>query len=104
MVRRRDEGSQSVIRHHVLMKFTDPDDAPEALRRLEALTGEIPTVLSLEAGVDVLGGEVSWDLALVTTHPDLEGLQAYQVHPAHAEFGAWVRPRLAQRATVDVEV
>ena len=93
-----------MIRHHVLMKFADRSNAAEAKARLEDLAPKIPSILSLEVGLDVLGGEVSWDLALTTTHPDLDGLQAYQVHPAHAEFGQWVRPLLANRATVDVEV
>lgn len=92
-----------MIRHYVLMKFTDPADAPEAVQRLRELEDRIPSVLSLDTGLDVLRGEVSWDLVLVTTHEDLDGLQAYQVHPAHAEFSGWVRPRLAHRATVDVE-
>ena len=93
-----------MIRHHVLMKFQDPAHATEATQRLEELAPKIPAIQSLEVGVDVLRGDVSWDLALVTTHADLAALQEYQVHPVHAEFGAWVRPLLADRATVDVDV
>jgi hypothetical protein len=92
-----------VIRHVVLMRFTDPADAAEAKARLEGLVGVVPDLLSLQVDLDVLRSEASWDLALVSTHADLEGLKAYQVHPAHAAFLEWMRPRLAERASVDAE-
>ena len=93
-----------VIRHVVLMKLTDPADAPETAERLRALAPQIPEIRSLDVGLDGVGSDVSWHLALTTTHASLDALAAYQQHPVHAEFGAWVRPRLAARAVVDVEV
>lgn len=92
-----------MIRHVVLMKFTDRADAPEAKTRLEALPAGIPEIRSLEVGLDVLGTAVSYDLVLVTTHDDVAGLQAYQTHPVHQAFGEWVRPRLTGRVVVDAE-
>jgi hypothetical protein len=93
-----------VIRHVVLMKFTDPADAPEAAERLRALGGQIEQIDTLDVGLDVVGSDVSWHLVLTTTHPSLAALTGYQAHPVHQEFGAWVRPRLAERAVVDAEV
>ncbi len=90
-----------MITHTVLMKFADVENAPEAVRRLEALPVQIAQVKSLSAGLDVARTEVSYDLVLVTTHDDLDQLVAYQQHPAHAEFGAWLRPLLTARAVVD---
>jgi hypothetical protein len=92
-----------VIRHVVLMKLADPADAPEAKSRLDALSGRIPGLLSLDVGLDVLRTEASYDLSLVTTHETLQGLDDYQVHPEHLEFKAWVGPRLAGRVAVDSE-
>ena len=86
------------------MRFADPSHAPEAKSRLEALPAQIEQIRSLRVGLDVAGTPVSWDLSLVTTHDDLDGLRAYQQHPVHEEFGAWVRPLLADRAVVDSEV
>ena len=91
-----------MIRHVVLMKLTDPADAGEAKARLEVLR-DLPPVRSLEAGVDVLRTDASYDVALVTTHEDRDGLRAYAEDPRHQEFLAWVRPRLAARAVVDSE-
>ena len=93
-----------VIRHVVLMRFADPRDASEAKARLDGLVGVVPELLSLQVDLDVLRSEASWDLALVSTHDDLDGLRAYQGHPAHAAFGEWLRPRLSARASVDAEV
>lgn len=93
-----------MIRHVVLMKFSDPADGCEAKRRLEEMWPQIPTVTAMEVGLDVLHGEASYDLVLVSEHPDMEGLQSYQSHPVHQEFLGWVRPRLTARATVDVEI
>jgi len=92
-----------VIRHVVLMRFADPADAPEAKTRLEALPDSVDALRSLEVGLDVLRTEASFDLALVSTHDDLDGLRDYQEHPAHVQFLAWVRPRLTARAVVDLE-
>ncbi len=92
-----------MIRHLVLMTFTDPAHAPEAVARLQALTGQVPQIRTLEVGVDVVGSDVSAHLGLVTTHESLEDLQGYQGHPAHQEFGAWVRPLLAARHACDIE-
>lgn len=93
-----------MIRHVVLMRFEDAADAPEAKARLEALPDQISEIASLDVGLDVLRSDVSFDLALVTTHTDLSALSAYQQHPVHQEFLSWVRPRLAARAVVDAEV
>ena len=93
-----------MIRHVVLMKLIDPADAPQTAERLRALAPKIAEIRSLDVGLDVVGSEVSWHLVLTTTHDSLDALAAYQRHPVHHEFGAWVRPRLAARAVVDCDV
>ena len=93
-----------MIRHVVLMKFIDPGDAAEAAERLRALAPQIDEIDTLDVGLDVVGSDVSWHLVLTTTHTSLEALTGYQRHPVHQEFGGWVRPRLADRAVVDVQL
>jgi hypothetical protein len=90
-----------VITHVVLMTFTDPADAPEAKRRLDALAGAVPSLRSLRADLDVLGLPGSSHLCLVTTHDDAGGLRAYAEHPDHVALLGWLRPRLAARAAGD---
>jgi hypothetical protein len=81
-----------MIRHVVMLTFTDPADAAEAKDRLDALVGVVPELLSLQVDLDVL-----------RTHSDLEGLKAYRSHPAHVAFLEWMQPRVSQRASVDAE-
>ena len=92
-----------LITHIVLMKFADPSNRDEAKKRLEALPAEIPQIKSLTVGLDVVGSEVSQDLALITTHDSLEDLKGYQSHPVHVEFGGWLRPLLTSRVVVDYD-
>jgi hypothetical protein len=92
-----------VITHTVLISFTEPADVAEAKSRLEALPPQIDAIRSLWVGLDVVRTESSYDLVLVTTHDDVAGLVAYQGHPVHQEFLAWLKPRLAARAVVDAQ-
>ena len=92
-----------MITHIVLMKFADPSNRDEAKKLLEALPAQIPQIKSLTVGLDLVGSEVSQDLALITTHDSVEDLKAYQSHPVHVEFGGWLRPLLTSRVVVDYD-
>jgi hypothetical protein len=92
-----------LITHIVLMKFADAANRDEAKTRLEALTDQIPQIASLTVGLDVVRSEASSDLALITTHDDLDALKGYQSHPVHVEFAGWLKPLLAARTVVDYE-
>jgi hypothetical protein len=92
-----------VISHTVLLRFHDASVADEAKTRLEALLGAVPTLRSLSVVVDTLGSPSGHHLALHTTHDDEPGLRAYQQHPAHQEFAAWLKPLEHSRAVVDGE-
>jgi hypothetical protein len=92
-----------VLTHVVTFTFTDAEDRHEAQARLEALPPCIDAIRSLTTGLDVLGDPGAAHLVLITTHDDVAGLRAYQDHPVHEEFGAWVRPRLAGKTVVDFE-
>lgn len=93
-----------MITHVVLMRLNNQDDRNEALVRLRAMRGKIPSLLDLKCGTDLHHGDSAshaFDLVLLTVHADAAGLAAYQAHPAHQEFANWVLPRRAGRAVVD---
>jgi hypothetical protein len=92
-----------MLTHVVLMKFTDPADAPQAKELLEGLAGTVTEIRSITVGLDVLRTEVSFDLCMTTTHDSADELRGYQEHPAHLEAAGWLRPRLAARSVVDYE-
>ena len=87
--------------HVVFFRLHDPSDAAEAAWRLRALDGVVPTLDSIEVGVDELRSERSWDLCLITRFADLEAMEAYQVHPAHQEVVAWLGEHARAAAAVD---
>lgn len=75
-----------MITHIVLFKLSDPTPANLAATRdkLLSMDGRIDLLRHIEAGVDVVRSERSYDIALLTRFDSLEDLQAYQVHPYHA--------------------
>lgn len=96
-----------MIRHVAVFRFTP--DFTEAQRRhwmslLRALPAQIPQLLSMSVGADLVGGPASYELAIVADFADLEGLKAYNAHPAHAEILRISGPVKTALATVDFDV
>lgn len=92
-----------MITHVVSFTFADKADAGECVARLRALEPQIEAIRTWFVGTDSLGDPGAADVVLVSTHDDVDGLRAYQQHPAHVEFGQWLAPRLSGKAVVDVE-
>ena len=76
-----------MIKHIVLFKLRDDVDKSVKATRLPsirdqflALMGEIPTLRSIEIGLNCNAKE-KFDLALVATFDDLDGLSAYATDP-----------------------
>jgi len=78
--------SRSMITHIVLFKLAEPtaENLATTLNKLLSMDGKIDLLRHLEAGVDVIRSERSYDIALTTRFDSLEDLQAYQIHPYHA--------------------
>ncbi|MFN8157146.1 MAG: Dabb family protein [Candidatus Nanopelagicales bacterium] len=92
-----------MITHVVSFTFADRADREECRDRLEALVEPIDALLTLTVGLDLLGDNGAADLVLISTHDDAAGLRAYQQHPDHVEFAAWLKPRITSRTVVDFE-
>jgi Stress responsive A/B Barrel Domain len=75
-----------MITHIVLFKLTNPtaENLATTLDKLLGMDGKIDLLRHLEAGVDVVRSERSYDIALTTRFDSLEDLHAYQIHPYHA--------------------
>ena len=99
-----------MIRHVVMWKLKSEDaaersaQAAEIARRLNALVGVVPELLSASAGANSVFPEANWDAVLVSDFASLEDLEAYKAHPAHAEVGRYIQSVVAERAAVDVEL
>jgi Stress responsive A/B Barrel Domain len=75
-----------MITHIVFFKLTEPTGENLAATRAKLLSmkDQIPLLRHLEAGIDVIRSERSYDVALITRFDSLDDLQAYQIHPYHA--------------------
>jgi len=75
-----------MVTHIVFFKLAEQTaEKITAVRdKLLSMEGKIAELRFLEAGVDVIRSERSYDVALVTKFDTLDDLQAYQVHPYHA--------------------
>ena len=99
-----------MIRHIVMWKLKDealglqkPALAVELKKRLEALPSRVPGILALEVGLNVVEGETSRDVVLVSTFDSLATLKAYNEHPAHQEVVAFVKQVVEERRAVDFQ-
>jgi len=98
------------IRHVVSWKLASDDaaeraaQAAEVARRLNALEGVVPPILSISAGANVVLPDANWDVVLVADFASVETLDEYQVHPAHLEAAAYIRSVVSARVAVDFEV
>lgn len=75
-----------MITHIVFFKLTEAtvENITATQAKLLSMQGKIAELRHLEAGIDVIRSERSYDIALVTKFDSLEALQAYQVHPYHS--------------------
>jgi hypothetical protein len=77
-----------MITHVVFFKLKDrsPESVRAAADVILKMKGRIPGLLHLEAGIDLLHSERSYDIALLAKFNSLEDLQVYDAHPAHLEI------------------
>jgi hypothetical protein len=98
-----------VIRHIVGFRLSAIDpaqrrtNAETVKQRLETLNGLVPSLNSLEVGLDI--GEVPphWDAVLVSEFDSRKNLDAYQKHPDHVRVAGSIDEFVADRAIVDYE-
>ena len=95
-----------MIKHIVLFQFKEPkaEALAKAKSMLEALMGQVPSLKSMEVGLDFLGGERSMDLGLTADFDDEAGLEAYQVHPAHQEVVSFIREHASLSKACDYKI
>ena len=77
----------------------------EALKaKFYSMKGQIPCLLDIEAGADLIGSERSFDVCLVCTFGSLDKLKEYLVHPVHLPVKEYVMSRVIKSHSVDYEI
>ncbi|HBA88706.1 MAG TPA: stress responsive protein [Geobacter sp.] len=95
-----------MITHIVLFRLKEatPENVQKAKEKLLSMEGKIEVLRHLEVGVDLIHSERSASIGLFTKFDSLEDLQAYQVHPYHAnEVAAYMRSVSSAVMTADYE-
>ena len=95
-----------MIRHIVLFWLKEKDDATvkQTVDTLLSMRGKIPGMLSLDAGVDIVGSPRSCDICLCETFETREALETYRTHPVHLPVQAHMHAVMDHSASADYEV
>ncbi|MBP5455160.1 MAG: Dabb family protein [Paludibacteraceae bacterium] len=98
-----------MIKHIVLFKlkeFNTPTEKMDKMGQiktgLESLKAIIPEINSIEVGLNCNPKE-KFDIALVTTHKNMQDLATYANHPDHLAVSKIIREVLEERSCVDFE-
>ncbi|MPN29629.1 hypothetical protein SDC9_177082 [bioreactor metagenome] len=92
-----------MVKHVVCMKFKDRGEAPKIAQMLRSLVGKVPTLLSMEVGLDYMQSQRSYDLVLIATYASREALDAYSVHPEHKKVQEYIHGVREAVVAVDYE-
>jgi hypothetical protein len=73
----------------------------EIKNKLEALTGKIDVIRSMEVGINIVTSDRAFDLVLISSFDNLDDLETYRIHPAHREVVDYIASVREQTAAVD---
>ncbi len=95
-----------MIVHIVMFKFKEENreaNMQKAKEMLDALVGKVPSLRTMEVGIDFSRSERAFDLSLYSTFDSKEGLGEYAVHPAHLEVVEFIKAVTEISKVVDYE-
>lgn len=97
-----------MLKHVVMWKFKDEAEGNSkefnmqyVIKGLSALLGVVPELKDVELHRDRLHSGGSCDLILICTFDDMEGMLAYQIHPAHVEMKTFIHKVISDRMSAD---
>jgi len=95
-----------MIVHIVMFKFKEENKQVNLIhvkQMLEALMGAVPTLKSMDVGLNFAEEERAMDLSIITTFESKAGLDAYAVHPEHLKVVAFIKEVVEYSKVVDYE-
>ncbi len=90
-----------MIRHIVMWKLLDPQDAPNFKALLDSCQGLVAGMLEFEVAIRGDALDATVDVVLVSTFADAAALDAYQQHPHHRAVSAQLGPLRESRNVLD---
>lgn len=83
-----------MVKHIVMFDFKEEnkkENLEKAKAMLEALLQSVPSLKSMEVGINFSQEERAMDLSLYSEFEDKAGLEAYAIHPAHLEVVTFIK-------------
>lgn len=80
--------------HIVMFKFKEENknaNIIQAKQMLENLMGAVPSLRSMDVGVNMIPSDRAMDLSIIAVFEGKEGLDAYDVHPEHQKVVAFIK-------------
>jgi hypothetical protein len=93
-----------VIVHIVAFQFKDENKKAniiQAKQMLENLMGVVPTLRSMDVGLNFSNEERAMDMSIITTFQSKEALDAYAVHPEHLKVVDFIKSVVEYSKVVD---
>ena len=83
-----------MLKHIVMFTFKDENKKENLIKTkkmLEALLDTVPTLKSMEVGINLSQEERAMDLSLYSEFENEEGLKLYANHPEHLEVVKFIK-------------
>ena len=96
-----------MIVHIVMFKFKDENKDENLLvvkSKLEELASKIPTLNSMEVGINFADEERAFDISLYSTFNTKDDLKAYAIHPEHLKVVELIKSVAQESKVVDYEI
>jgi len=94
-----------MLRHIVMIQFKDratkDEEAAKLKMMLENLKSEIPSLYTMEVGLNISTKTSAFDIVLTADFENELGLNAYRIHPAHQEVLDYLKKVMEKTAVVD---
>ena len=93
-----------MVVHIVMFKFKEQDKEQNlavVADRLNALVDLVPTLKSMEVGIDFNQTQRAFDMSIYTTFDSKEDLKEYAVHPEHLKVVELIKEVTSESKVVD---
>jgi hypothetical protein len=90
-----------------MFKFKEEDkqnNIQKAKEMLQNLTDTVPTLKSIEVGINFANEDRAMDLSIITKFDTKEDLNAYAIHPTHQDVIAFIKTVVEYTKVVDYTV
>jgi len=96
-----------MVVHIVMFKFKEENkqnNIQKAKEMLQNLIDTVPTLKSIEVGINFANEDRAMDLSIITHFDTKEDLDAYAIHPTHQDVIAFIKTVVEYTKVVDYTV